>query len=113
MARKGQLRSHGWNAKTSDATYQSVDLQVAGREVSPAVEGDLQKTVGRNVRAFRESRGLSQEALADLVKVHRTYLGGVERGERNLTLKSLERIAGWLDVDPLELLRRPDRNHGV
>lgn len=50
-------------------------------------------------------RGLSQEAFADLVGVHRTYMGGLERGERNLTLKSLERIAAKLTVRPLDLLR--------
>jgi transcriptional regulator with XRE-family HTH domain len=69
------------------------------------MEGDLQKTVGRNLRAHRQAKGLSQEAFADVIGVHRTYMGGLERGERNLTLKSLERIAGWLDVDPLALLR--------
>jgi len=68
------------------------------------MEGDLQRTVGRNLRAYREARGLSQEAFADVVGVHRTYMGGLERGERNITLKSLERIAERLDVGPLELL---------
>ena len=67
-------------------------------------EGDLQKAVGKNLRIYRQERGLSQEAFADVLGVHRTYMGGVERGERNLTLKSLERIAATLDVDPRELL---------
>lgn len=70
------------------------------------MEGRLQATVGRNLRAYRLARGMSQEALADLLQVHRTYMGGVERGERNLTLKSLERIADRLGIDPLVLLRR-------
>jgi len=61
--------------------------------------------VGQNLRAYRETRGLSQEAFADILGVHRTYMGGVERGERNLTLKTLERIAGLIAVDPVELLR--------
>lgn len=69
------------------------------------MEGDLQRTVGRNLRAFREARGLSQEAFAEVVGVHRTYMGGVERGERNLTLRSVERIAVVLELDPLDLLR--------
>jgi len=47
---------------------------------------------------------LSQEAFADLVGVHRTYMGGLERCERNLTLKSLEKIAERIRVEPLELL---------
>jgi transcriptional regulator with XRE-family HTH domain len=70
------------------------------------VEGDLQRTVGRNLRAYREAQGLSQEAFADVLDVHRTYMGGVERGERNLTLKSLERIAGRLGLDPMALLEQ-------
>lgn len=69
------------------------------------MEGDLQRTVGRNLRAHRQAKGLSQEAFADELGVHRTYMGGVERGERNLTLKSLEKIAQQIDVDPLALLQ--------
>jgi transcriptional regulator with XRE-family HTH domain len=69
------------------------------------MEGDLQRIVGHNLRAYREGRGLSQEAFAETVGVHRTYMGGLERGERNLTLKSLERIAGRIRLDPLVLLR--------
>ena len=68
------------------------------------MEGDLQRTVGRNLRALRVARGLSQEAFADAVGVHRTYMGGLERGERNLTLKGLERMAARIGVDPLALL---------
>lgn len=68
------------------------------------MEGDLQRTVGRNLRAYREAQGLSQEAFADLVGVHRTYMGGLERGERNLTLRSLERIAERIGVEPVALL---------
>jgi transcriptional regulator with XRE-family HTH domain len=70
------------------------------------MEGELQRTLGENLRRFRQDRGLSQEALADLVGVHRTYLGGVERGERNLTLKSVERIAESLGLEPMSLLRK-------
>lgn len=68
------------------------------------MEGDLQRTVGRNLRAYRKARGLSQEAFADVLGVHRTYMGGVERGERNLTLRSVERIAARIGVEPLSLL---------
>ncbi len=69
------------------------------------MEGDLHRAVGRNLRRYREDRGLSQEAFADLVGVHRTYMGGLERGERNPTLRSVERIAAVIKMDPLELLR--------
>ncbi|MDV7102069.1 helix-turn-helix transcriptional regulator [Gordonia amicalis] len=68
------------------------------------MEGQLQKVVGRNLRRYRLERGYSQEAFADFMGVHRTYMGGVERGERNLTLQTLERIADYLGVSPLDLL---------
>lgn len=73
------------------------------------MEGDLQRTVGENLRAHRQDRGLSQEAFADVLGVHRTYMGGVERGERNLTLRSVERLAQRAGLDPVELLRPPER----
>ena len=57
------------------------------------------------LRRYRLGKGLSQEAFADVVGVHRTYMGGLERGERNLTLKSVERIADTLGVNVLEMLR--------
>ncbi len=69
------------------------------------MEGDLQRRLGQRLRSYRLERGLSQESFADLLQVHRTYMGGIERGERNLTLRSVERIADRLGVDPLELLR--------
>lgn len=69
------------------------------------MEGDLQRTIGRNLRAYRQARGLSQEAFAEVLEIHRTYMGGIERGERNLTLRSVERIAARIEEDPLSLLR--------
>jgi len=68
------------------------------------VEGELQVTVGRRVRRLRQERGISQEALARDVDMHRTYLGGVERGERNLTLRSVERLADRLGVPVRDLI---------
>ena len=61
------------------------------------------------LRAYREVRGISQEKFAVVLGYHRTYVGGLERGERNLTLKAVERIAQRLRVDPLELLKKPRR----
>lgn len=68
------------------------------------MEGDLQRTVGRNLRLHRSRAGMSQEAFAEVLGVHRTYMGGLERGERNITLRSLERLADRLGCDPRELL---------
>lgn len=68
------------------------------------MEGELQKVVGKNLRLYRQLHNLSQEELAHELGVHRTYMGGVERGERNLTLRSVERLAERINVDPLHLL---------
>ena len=71
------------------------------------VHGDLQRALGENLRTLRVGRGMSQEDFAEFLGVHRTYMGGVERGERNLTLRSVEKLAERLDVDPVSLLRPP------
>ncbi len=68
------------------------------------MEGQLQRVVGRNLRRIRLERGYSQEAFAEVLGVHRTYLGAVERGERNLTLQTVERLAEDLGVDARSLL---------
>jgi transcriptional regulator with XRE-family HTH domain len=75
------------------------------------VEGDLQRRLGRNLRSLRRAKGLSQEAFADALDIHRTYMGGLERGERNVTLKTVERIAGALGIDPADLLSDADPDH--
>jgi transcriptional regulator with XRE-family HTH domain len=74
------------------------------------VEGDLQRRLGRNLRSVRQAKGLSQEAFADMLRIHRTYVGGLERGERNVTLKTVERIAVALGVDASDLLAETSRD---
>jgi transcriptional regulator with XRE-family HTH domain len=60
--------------------------------------------LGRRVRALRLSLGISQEQLAERARVHRTYVGSLERGERNVALINIVRLANALDVDPSELV---------
>lgn len=62
------------------------------------------KIFGATVRKLREEQNLSQEAFADLCSLHRTYIGGIERGERNIGLLNLLRIAKALGVKPGILL---------
>lgn len=64
-----------------------------------------QSALAHNVRRIRQRIGISQEALADLAGLHRTYLSSVERGERNVGIVNVFRIAEALKVDPRELLR--------
>ena len=71
------------------------------------MEGELQRRLGENLRALRRARHLSQEGLADALGIHRTYVGGLERGERNVTLRTVERLAELLEVDAASLLAPP------
>lgn len=63
-----------------------------------------------NVRRRRLELGFSQEELAERAGVHRTYVGMLERGEKNATLYSIERLAGALEVAPASLLTVPERS---
>jgi transcriptional regulator with XRE-family HTH domain len=64
---------------------------------------EMQRTIGRIIQARRSKLGYSQESFADAIGVHRTYVGSVERGERNVTLKNLLVIADGLKM-PLSTL---------
>ncbi len=64
---------------------------------------------GNSVRKLREQKGLSQEALADLSRLHRTYIGGIERGERNVGFLNLLRLSKALKVLPSELVQDFDK----
>lgn len=68
------------------------------------MEGELQMVVGQNLRRLRAELGFSQESFGEHVGWHRTFVGAVERGERNLTLRTVERLAVQLHVHPLALL---------
>ena len=64
--------------------------------------------LGRTIRAFRERRGVSQEALGDRAGLHRTYVGSVERGERNASFESIDRLLAALSVSWTEFGRAID-----
>ncbi len=61
------------------------------------------KKFGANVRKVRKEKGLSQEQLSFKADLHRTYIGMIERAEKNITLINIEKIANALDVDIKEL----------
>ena len=62
------------------------------------------KTLAANLRKMRSERNLSQEAVADLAGIHRNYLGGIERCERNVGLDNLQKLANALGVTVAELV---------
>ncbi len=65
-----------------------------------------------NIRAMRKERGISQEELAAIAGLHRTYVGAIERGERNVSIDNVERLAQALTADVIELLASPSAKTG-
>ena len=64
--------------------------------------------LGRAIRELRRGAGISQEGLADRSRLHRTYVGGIERGERNVSFGNLLKLAKALGVRPSALLARSE-----
>lgn len=87
----------------------SVSMTERGR-----VRFDLQRvTFGNRIRELREAKGLSQEKLADLAGVHRTYMSSVERGQRNVGLDNIFAIAKALEIPPARLFQDAEEDNGV
>jgi transcriptional regulator with XRE-family HTH domain len=76
--------------------------------MSRRAKSDVLGTFGATVRTYRLHAGLTQEALAERAGVDRTYVGGVERGERNVGLVNVVRLADALQIAPSRLLERYD-----
>lgn len=66
----------------------------------------MTQILAENIRAFRKTKGLSQEEFADLCNFHRTYIGSIERKERNVTLSTLEVIAYTIGITVPQLLTK-------
>ena len=65
----------------------------------------IRRQFARNVREARKEKGLSQEALAALCDLHRTYIGSIERAERDVSIDNMEKIANALGINIVDLLK--------
>ena len=72
----------------------------------------IQAAFGKAMRKFRISAGLSQEKLAELADVHRTYVGDVERGERNISVVNMVKVADALGMKLSDVVREMERSLG-
>ena len=66
---------------------------------------DIKSKLGKRIKEIRIKGGYSQEELASLAKLHRTYISDIERGGRNVSVENIEKIARALKIDPSELLK--------
>lgn len=64
---------------------------------------NLPKIVGLKIKEIRKSKGWTQEQLAEIASIHYSYIGGIERGERNISLETLQKIIDALEVSAVEL----------
>ena len=67
---------------------------------------NLLNALGKEVRTLRESQGLTQDGLAQKATLHRTYIGSIERGERNMTLMNLKRLSYALGISVASLIAK-------
>jgi transcriptional regulator with XRE-family HTH domain len=74
--------------------------------------GNVLKVIGARMRDIRKERGLTQEQLAEISGFHFTYIGAIERGEKNITMLNLEKMSDALEVEVQELFRYADINLG-
>ena len=78
--------------------------------------GDINRLIGNRIRKLRKDKGLSQEDLGAKADLHYTYIGAVERGEKNSSIKTLEKIADGLGTNLTDLVnvsRKPKENQKI
>lgn len=74
---------------------------------------DIHMRYGRVIRNLRQQKNISQEELADLCGLHRTYISDIELGKRNVSLENIERISNALNVSLTEVFKEVDEYEGV
>lgn len=82
---------------------------MADKDVPSQSSAERKRALGRRVRELREACGYTQEELAEAAQMHRTYVGSVERGERNVSLLNLHALADALGVPVSELVSDPEQ----
>jgi DNA-binding XRE family transcriptional regulator len=91
--------------------YSNLEYSRCGNKIVLIMaDDDIVKKIGLNITIIRERRGLTQEKLAELAGLHRAYIGQIERGEKNIGLRNLEKIAKALDMQICDLVDIHDTN---
>lgn len=96
-----------WETWSASYSLSHLDRQNWYFEPVSSARSEINQTAGRNIRSIREKMGLSQDVFADRCGIHRTYVGAIERGESNITLDTLARVATAAGIKPQALLNNP------
>ena len=75
------------------------------------MENEIRVKFGKTLRRLRKNQGVSQEVFADKCDLHRTYISDIERGERNVSLENIEKIANVLNIQVIELFREVENDN--
>lgn len=75
------------------------------------MKNEIRVKFGKTLRRLRKNRGVSQEVFADKCDLHRTYISDIERGERNVSLENIEKIANVLNIQVSELFREVENDN--
>src|SRR5579864_4644794 len=100
---------HSSASRVLDSIVKVIDGMT--KEVGKSMD-DINKQAGKRIRELRISKGFSQEGLADSSGLHRSHMGEIERGELNVTLKTLERVSFALKVPVVDFLKGTGRRGG-
>jgi DNA-binding XRE family transcriptional regulator len=101
---KTSTSQHQPSARQKKAHQKREAMERHLKKISPEASS-LQVALALNLRVQRRARKLTQEQFADLCGLHRTYIGAIERGERNITLSTLALIAHAIELEPAVLLK--------
>lgn len=88
---------------------EAVALESSYPKVLVVITNHLRKILSANIKAYRKAEGMSQEVFAASCGLHRTYIGSVERGERNVTLATLQQLSDAMGVSAADLLTAPSK----
>lgn len=75
------------------------------------MKNEIRVKFGKTLRRLRKNQGVSQEVFADKCDLHRTYISDIERGERNVSLENIEKIANVLNIQVSELFREVENDN--
>lgn len=77
------------------------------------MQHDIQKAFGQAIRKFRTNKGISQEKFANMCNLHRTYISDIERGQRNVSLENIDKMAIALSINISDIFKEVENHESI